>query len=607
MIHDLIVWANCHDWEESIISDISSSFRILAKCTVVWEDEFFDDNLTVFYSKSWQSFSKSKVKGAVISKKEHCGTGPFSLLVFEDPSPLLDMRETSSGKSLVNVNVFERKNRYREMTGGGHMIHASNDESETQRDLTLLLGCNVDDFLKDVSKWRDVRWKHNCTGVGGYSSIRELFYVLNNSISYCVLRNHECLPEAYTVEGHGDIDLLTEHLRQMACLTLAKPIFNESFRVYHTVSIAGKDVPFDFRYVGDNYYDVTWERHILESRRLEKGVFYIPSVEDQYYSLLYHAYIQKNDLKQDYISKLEKYGEAAGVPYNPDVRQAVIQLDTFMGHRGYEYMEPTDKTVVFNLDNLSYSDYAFRLGKCIKRTEEGGSNGFVYSSRVYKKDKTYIKVGTPWLIENEAVLLKEVSGHGIFPEVVAYKKIDEQTSLLEITDAGKEDAGAFFSNMNNQHSRIVRSFARQVISALKILRDSNISHRDLTPSNILVSRIGKDISVGITDFGWAVHTDAGTVGTPANLGGRYAMGNSPSDCYAVGKLFMEYWPDIPYIRLLSSYLFKGASSETDRYLKKSSRLLRLPFMPHDELRMLIRRHWRISQLKNKIWTRFLIS
>ena len=603
MIHDLIIWPNASDYREKIIQDIRSEFRIIAIITLNWESSKVYDNFRVFYSKSWRFFSASKLQKAIRDKADHCGTGSFTLLVFEDATPFLSVAETTEGKRLVNLNVFNKKQYYRGMTGGGHLIHTSNDESETDRDLCLLLGRGTDDFIQTYSSGEEIEFhlSRDCSGVGGYDSLNSLFYTLNHTISYCVLRNFEIIPDLFFAQGHEDIYLLTKDYSHIVNLTLAKPISGSEYRVDNSIKIGGVDVPFDFRYVGDNYYDSVWEKHILERRRLERELFYIPASEDLYYSLLYHAYVQKHEIKSDYYPKLEGYAHNIGVVYNPDTTKSILQLDSYMNNRGYEYVTPRDKTVVYNQQNLSYSKYAMRYGRCIKHTEETGQNGYKYTSKVFEGSDSITKCGTSWLMENEAAFLEKIFGYDAFPHVRLKTKLDNDEISLTLSRLEGVGAAHFFRNLSNQRPRFLSSFIRQMIAIIRTLREQGIEHRDMAPSNVIVNNDSGIFKVGLIDFGWAANIGDENAKTPAHLGGRYADGNNHSDCYALAVFLMDYWPDLPHVRLIASRLFKAASGNTDALLKRVGFLANLPVGPYGRFRLLLRRHRRIPWAWHKLF------
>lgn len=602
MIHDLIIWPKAAGFAGKILDDLHASFNVLSQITIRWDEDRLYDNFKVFYSKSWQRFPSSKLRKAIKDKAEYCGCGNFLLIVFEDDSPKMGFEQTNDGRCFVNTRVFDKKEKYRTLTGGGHLIHTSNNAAETDRDLALLLGVGTDDFLNTQKKHRPegISVCRNCTGVDGYDSLNSFFYSLNHTIGYVVLRNFECLPDRFFEEGHDDIDLLVENLSYMVNLTSAKPISGSENRVDYSIKIGGVDVQFDFRHIGDNYYDPAWEGNILKNREMERGLFYIPGQKDLYYSLLYHTYVQKIQVKPDYLPKLVRYGKEAGVVYRSDVESSISQLDSFMESSGYEYLEPIDTTVVYNQQNLEHSEYALRFGRCIKHTEEAGDNGFVYSSKIFEEEDKMIKIGTSWLLEGEATYLEKLSQYAFFPKVLSKQPLDNGQTCLMLSRVEGFCFDVFFKNVTNQYPRRVRSFVKQMVEILRILKSNGINHRDISPSNIIVCRENKKVRVGLIDFSWAIDGESKDVKTPLFLGGRYSDGENHSDCYAVGVMLMDYWPDLYGMRWLSSILFKAANGDTDALLKKARRISMLPMGLCARFRLLLRRHQRISMIWHRL-------
>lgn len=612
-LHILIIWSSANEKKDFIIDDLRSQFHIIQVLKLHWDEDKFHDNFRTFYAHSLKHLNKHQLRSILNNKIKHCGTGDFMVVVFEDPHPEMQERETSSGKRIVNVHIFDKKTQYREMTGGGHRIHSSDDAWETNKDLTLLFGLNSVDFLtKYKSKnQQEETISKNCEGVDGYHSIEQLFYVLNNTINYCVLRNYECLPDEYAIEGHGDIDLLVEDKNYMVNLTLAKPVFPESYRVYHTISINGADIPFDFRHIGDNYYDKPWEEAILHNRRLTKGLFYIPSAEDLYYSLLYHAYVQKWEVKEDYLPRLTDYAAAINVVFAPQAPSVINQLDSFLEKNRYEYIKPMDKTVVYNAQNIRLSKYAIRYGKFIKRLEVKGPNGNHYHSRVYEKDESFIKIGTNWLIHNECVFLQRLEGMDGFPRVLgeSHDTISDET-ILEITRAAGQSFDHFFSDVSHQRKRYVKSFVLECLGLLCKLSSHHIAHRDFLPSNLIISVKGKRSKVSLIDFGWATDIGKEKENRPEHLGGRYNSVENVSDSYALGMFLLDYWYDLPYIRFISKKLrdisLESCQTRTifQKKIKRITFMAKISFTLYDEWRLLCRRHRRIGWTKDAIVKKF---
>ncbi len=561
IIHLMIIWSKAQSYKDYILDDLQKDFTILKLFRCNWEKEKFLDNYFVFYSHSQCHRERNGYRSILENKVKVCGDGEFTAIILRDDHPLFEERETSGGVRKVNTRVFDKKYAYREMVGGGHRIHSSDDAWETNKDLTILFGMNTEDFcqefkLTDSSIERnqlpaEEEWKHNCLGVGGYHSISELFYVLNNTIEYVVLRNHEVLPEEYTVEGHGDIDLLVANKNYAAYLTLARPVFKESYRVYHIINIAGKEVPFDFRYVQDNYYCPKWEQDILKTRVMSKNLFYVPSPEHQFYSLLYHAYIQKWEIKPDYFPKLATYGEAINVTFSKDVKDAVRLLDQFMLPRNYEYIRPNDKSVLYNKKNLQYSEVALRHGECIKQLDFFEEPFGYFYSAVFKKEKSFVKIGTDWLQENECRILNALEGCDYVPRIIRFEKLGNNLSFLEESRVPGVPADQFFSVRSHLAPRYIKSFVCSMMAILRSLAEHKIVHRDIMAGNILVSEINGGCSVSLIDFGWSCTISDLDKPCSRFLGGINVDKNHKIDSYESSVLLRKLFQHSEYISTIS--------------------------------------------------------
>jgi len=346
-VHLFIIWEKGRKKEKIIIDDISINFDILTIYEVFWDKNEFSNNLTRFYG---QNLPKNS------NKERHCGNGSFLLIIVKDNHPLYRIRKTSKGSFKVNVNMFDSKEMYREWTGGGHKIHASNSEVEANHDLVLLLGTNTKDFLNnilDVYKDTYIKLERNISGFNGWKSIEELFYILNASIKYVVLRNYEMLPYQYVIGPHSDIDILTENYVNFQYIANAKPVFKNSYRVQNIIIINNKKVQFDIRYIGDNYYDSKWERNILDKRIIHNQCFYVPNDQNMFYSLLYHALIHKPIISSDYKEKLTdiyntlNHNNVYDFDAN-NIEKLSEQLRDFMNKNAYVMREPFDASVYFN-------------------------------------------------------------------------------------------------------------------------------------------------------------------------------------------------------------------------------------------------------------------
>ena len=139
-------------------------------------------------------------------------------------------------------------------------------------------------------------------GVNGWESFEQLFYVLNSTLDYVILRNFENFPD--TVKDHDDIDFLVRDLDKAIYITNASKVFHQIDRVHYKIKVANKDIFVDFRFLGDDYYDYNWQNNILINKVLTNNNFYRPTDENYFYSLIYHVLIHKTFIAPDYYNKL---------------------------------------------------------------------------------------------------------------------------------------------------------------------------------------------------------------------------------------------------------------------------------------------------------------
>lgn len=343
-IHLFILWDKSSPKWDDIVADLDNKFTILQVWKVQWTRRKFSQNLTRFYGTTLPSANQ---------KEKHCGNGSFLAIVVKDTFPVYEERKTSRGNAVVNVNIFDAKQSYREWTGGGHKVHATNNIKETEHDLALLVNHSYEEFITaDAWSGEVMEYNQDLVGHDGWWSLEQFFQVLNRTINYVVLRNYEKLPEEWTINNHRDIDLLTDDYQKLVLIANGRKVFNKSFRVHYKVKIAGEDVFFDFRFVGDNYYDQNWqERMLYHSIFYEKG-FYVLEENDYFYSLLYHALVHKRKLAPDYQEKLLRLGKELNIYITEencnDPECLKILLDSFMEKNNYCYTKPKDRTVYFN-------------------------------------------------------------------------------------------------------------------------------------------------------------------------------------------------------------------------------------------------------------------
>lgn len=146
-----------------------------------------------------------------------------------------------------------------------------------------------------------------------YDKAEELFKKLNSSNSnYLVLRNYENLldPKIY-VGGHGDIDILCED-SQAIVKVLNAQLYGKDDGTHYYVLINGEKVFLDLRHIGDDYYCEKWEKNLLKNKILHQ-CFYVMNQEDYFYTLIYHAILQKKKFSEEYRVRLTNMANSLGI------------------------------------------------------------------------------------------------------------------------------------------------------------------------------------------------------------------------------------------------------------------------------------------------------
>lgn len=183
-----------------------------------------------------------------------------------------------------------------------------------------------------------------------YQNVKELIEKLNASGEpYLILRNFDNLyGEGIFMDGHGDIDMLCADSSKVARileLQSSRPDGRECLSDgthFHTY-VGGRYVSMDLRHIGDGYYCTSWQESMLKQRVLHTDGFYIMNPEDLFYSLIYHAILQKKGLSEEYKRRLRKMAEEIDVSLLcGNSKEFISLLDKFMANRHYRYTYTKD-------------------------------------------------------------------------------------------------------------------------------------------------------------------------------------------------------------------------------------------------------------------------
>lgn len=181
-----------------------------------------------------------------------------------------------------------------------------------------------------------------------WDTIEDMFNSLHKAKEeYIILRNYEEIEaDNFYTSGHADIDFLAKSGRRFAEQIHAYPRFTSDDGIHYKVIINGTEVIIDVRSVGDGYYDTNWERTLLRERILLDERFYIADKENYYHTLIYHAILQKKELTDEYLLRLNQMAENVCV-YATTEQEHLAELERYMKEKGYFYTIPYDIWVPF--------------------------------------------------------------------------------------------------------------------------------------------------------------------------------------------------------------------------------------------------------------------
>lgn len=312
--HLFIIWSNASDKKEIIIEDMINSFKIINVLDITWSQDKFSENLSRLYGQHLPDAS---------FKQKHCGTGTFTLIIVEDEEPKYIDLDIGNNRGIQSVNnlVYKKKKLYREWTGGGHKIHATNDREEFEHDYFLLLG-----HQDNIVNYPDTESRSiELIGANGWDSFDDFKRALIIYDKYVILRGEV---NSSLLSGEEDIDLLVDSALDFSYLINGLNTGKKYSNMRYTTRVMNSMVHMDLNTVGDGCYCDKWQNKMIEKKVNFGGVHKLDS-ENETYMNMYHNYVHKN-------KKVE-----------------IFDLAEYLNQNGYTVSEPNDVTVGYYTNDLS--------------------------------------------------------------------------------------------------------------------------------------------------------------------------------------------------------------------------------------------------------------
>lgn len=549
--HLIVLWSTARHKQKEILEDIQCLLRIRRVYEISWSEDRVAADFSSFYGVHLPDKS---------SKEKECGKGSFLCVVVEDSAPAYSYVETSRGHEKVNTNIFTLKKKYRTWTNGGHKIHTTNSVQETNHDSALMLGLNYEDLRKETDgEWDGgiIPLKRDITGVNGWESLRELFYTLNSTSNYIVLRGLENLDRADVSELHGDIDILTDNCKALALILNEPPELNKRRPHYH-VLIGGERIWLDLWHVEDGYYDAGWMKRMFETRINPHG-FWQLDAENAFYLHLYHTFIHKAAIAEDYFEKAERLFNALPEQPQLDSSHYYRRYDSFwpalqrwMAGNGYIFARPLDETVFYNRVLLKAGEYARFMEReygirdikpfCIN----SGKGGYLYMSGYLDERKVFIKWGgysNSVRREYDAGVKLHTLSPSHFARPIYYKLEGEFRFIATEYPEGATLAELLRNDSLTQEQR--EKLVHRLVELSDCLARSRCVHRYVKPENLIWDSEG---NLKLVDLQFVVNfarymEDASVIRNPRLLK-NHGFEYSPApfvwdDHYSIDKIITE--------------------------------------------------------------------
>lgn len=201
-----------------------------------------------------------------------------------------------------------------------------------------------------------------------WKSIDEIFNALNLAgCNYIVMRNFECFKSGQVfVNGHDDIDLLCDDIKKVQKVLDTRhrylfPTVNSYYIQYNDLI-----VHVDIRFIGDGYYDTLWQKEMLKKKVLFNKNIYVIDSYNYFYSLIYHAILQKRFLTEEYLDKLLQMAYTMKLTCTSE-KDLMRELFIFMKKKHYKVTITKDPAIILNFKNIKKTDISMNYFWLFKR------------------------------------------------------------------------------------------------------------------------------------------------------------------------------------------------------------------------------------------------
>src|SRR5690554_5860483 len=281
------LWESARPYRDKIRKELSERFQILLETEIEWSKANFHQNAERLYEVPM--FSDNRQFDVESSHAKKIGDTKFILFVLRDETPDYTYAKSVSGKNeLSNLNFVKAKYKFRDWiekdTGNKYGVHSTNNIYEFFFQVPLLLGTEIFKQLLNKESLQIDTILKDLEGANGWKNWNEVFEILNLTTNYLVLRGFETLP---TTNPERDLDVITDNYQRFASALGATQKKKKPYKGY--ISVNDESISLDIRFIGDNYYNVSWAKEMLATKEFYNDVVFVPRLDQYFFSLLFHA------------------------------------------------------------------------------------------------------------------------------------------------------------------------------------------------------------------------------------------------------------------------------------------------------------------------------
>lgn len=315
-----VLWNTALKREKQLIDKISETHDILSIVDGFWDLASCRTNFLAFYSDYLPNLD---------NKIAECGIGEFKIIITKPKSVETELVLFKKNMLVCYSGVINLKNTLREIAGGLHNVHISNNKEE---------------FRKDYSYFFNEKSAHALSEVNNraFHSLSEFLCAVSEFNKTVVLRVPSLDISQIDTE-HEDIDLLVIDRKSFAKYFGLTQICDYPENKRFCRRVGGIVLYIDLHTPDDNDIDPRWCWDIIDRATDSSGINTISAKDALYLELYRFMFLKKSYPLEDLDRALFNF------PIKLEYGELKLQLKRFLLEQNYRIVTPKDPKTYFAL------------------------------------------------------------------------------------------------------------------------------------------------------------------------------------------------------------------------------------------------------------------